>query len=111
MTLTGCGDKLTAPSATPDAISMTYSISDSDDMIYPLSSMSSTDWDTYFANSDSTNCGITSCSLFENGSSTALTTPISIGSSTPFDVTALKSDIAGYSLTISIQCTNGAQIV
>jgi hypothetical protein len=91
VTLIGCGSTLSVPPATPDAVSMTYSISDSDDVIYPLSSMSSTDWNTYFSNSDSTNCGITSCSIFETSSSTSLTTPISIGSSTPFDVTALKS--------------------
>jgi hypothetical protein len=91
VTLNGCGSKLTVPSATPDAVSMSYSTSDTDDVIYPLSSMSSTDWNTYFANTDTTHCGITSCSLSESGSSSSLTTPISIGSSSPFDVTALKS--------------------
>ena len=96
VTLTGCGSTLTAPTSTPDPVSLTYSSSDSSDRIYPLSSMSSTDWDTYFANTASSNCPITSCSLFEAGCSTALTSPVSIGSTSPFNVIALKSDAAGY---------------
>ena len=73
--------------------------------------MSSTSWDSYFSNTDSTNCPVTSCTLYESDCTTVLSSPVSIGSSTPWDITALRNTLAGYSQTMCISCTNGAQTV
>ena len=73
--------------------------------------MSSSDWDTYFANTDSTHCGINECILYESDCSTVMTSPISMGASTPWDVTALKNIAAGYTLSLCVSCTNGYDIV
>jgi hypothetical protein len=34
-----------------------------------------------------------------------------MGSASPYDVTALKNVLAGYTLTMCVSCTNGAQTV
>jgi hypothetical protein len=69
--------------------------------------MISSDLDTYFANTDTVNNGITGCTLYENDCSIEMIDPISIDSSTPFDVTARRDIPEGYSETICIECTNG----
>jgi hypothetical protein len=91
-------------------VTLIYSASDTSEVIHPLEDMASTDWNTYLSNTETANCPITSCTLFEAGCSTPLTSPISMGA-LPFDVTALKNDPVGYTQDMCIECTNGAQTV
>jgi hypothetical protein len=110
LTITDCSSTLTLPSAA-DAVSLLYSSSDLSDVIHPSSGMSSSDWDSYLTNSDTSNCPITTCSLFEAGCSTLLSSPVSMEASTPWDVTALTNFPAGYTQSMCVECTNGAQTV
>jgi hypothetical protein len=91
-------------------VTISYDTSTTSVVIYPITS-TWISWDNYFSNTDSTNCPITSCILYESGCSLILSTPISIGGLSPWDITALKNVLGGYSKTICISCTNGAQTV
>lgn len=67
------------------------------------------DWSTFVANADTTNCGISACSLKTPGCSGAYTgTELQIGESTPWSVTAKRNTDAGYVVEVCIECTNGA---
>jgi hypothetical protein len=70
----------------------------------------SSDWDTYF-NTDSTNCPIISCTLYDSDCITISTDKVTMESSSPWSVTAMKNEIAGYTKTMCVKCTNGAQTV
>jgi hypothetical protein len=86
---------MTVPSATADSGTLDFDMSSPTEIIYPTSD-SWTSWNVYFSNTDTTNCPITSCSLFESGCSTSMTNPVSIGGSTPWLVTARRDDTDGY---------------
>jgi hypothetical protein len=91
--MTMCGVKVYSNSATLpfDLASASNSV-----VIYPVIS-SWVSWNTYFSNIDSTNCPITSCSLFESDCTTSLSSPVSMESSSPWSVTAMKNEVSGYS--------------
>jgi hypothetical protein len=102
---------MTTPSAATATPDLTYNNGLSPtQVIYPISS-TWTSWDSYFSNTDTTNCPITSCTLYESGCSTALSSPVSIGGSSPWDVTALLNQMNGYSQSMCVSCTNGAQTI
>jgi hypothetical protein len=103
---------MTVPLAASDSGELTYDldVGETSAQIYPTTS-TWTDWNTYFGNTDTNNCGITSCTLYESDCSTALSNPVSMAGVSPFDVTALKNVLAGYSQTMCVSCTNGAQTV
>lgn len=70
-----------------------------------------TSWDDYFSNTDSSNCPITECSLYESDCSTGFSGDVFIDSSTPLLVEMLRNQINGYSHSLCVKCTNGAQTV
>ena len=67
------------------------------------------DMNTFFVNADSTNCAITSCTVFLADCSSAYTSGlISMASSSPFAMTANRNEVGGYTETVCVSCTNGA---
>jgi hypothetical protein len=73
--------------------------------------MTSSKWGTYFSNSNPNFCGISQCSLYEDDCTTAMSDPISMDSSSPWDMKARKDIDAGYTQIICIECSNGVQRV
>ena len=67
-----------------------------------------TTWDALFSNTDTSNCPITSCSIADSGNcgGTLTGTEVSLGSSSPWDVSMLVDDPVGYTKTICVQCVN-----
>jgi hypothetical protein len=88
VTLTNCGSVLSVPSAAPDASGyaiMDYHSSYTDTNIYITGSAGTwTDWNTYFNNADSTNCPMTSCTLYDDDCVTARSGDVFMGSSDPW---------------------------
>ena len=73
-------------------------------------------WDTFFANSDAANCPVTSCTLYGFDCSTAYATAytgpeMSVAASTPFVITAMNDNAAGWTEAVCVSCTNGAQAI
>jgi hypothetical protein len=111
VTLVGCSSSLTVPSSSPSAKSLTYYSSTSSYYTSYEIYLDSSGWDYsygYFSNSMSSDCPITSCSLYDSDCSTPRSTDISMDSSSPWDVHADRTVLAGYSYTICVSCTNGA---
>jgi hypothetical protein len=61
-------------------------------------------WDLFFSNSDTDNCPITSCAMYEYGGCGTDPLPassggikIEMGSSAPFDITVTKDKLDGFS--------------
>ena len=110
-----CSNVLTVPTTAPDAVTLSYSYNSCPgygcETIHPDSSYSSTQWDNYFSNTDSTNCAISSCTLYDTGCVTERSTNVWMESSSPWDVIADRNDLTGYDLTLCVSCTNGVQTV
>jgi hypothetical protein len=87
---------MTVPLETPDAVSLSFSSSDKDEIIHPLLDMTLSDWNNYFSNSNPDHCSITECFLYENDCLTLLSDPISVAVTTPWDLTARRDVSAGY---------------
>jgi hypothetical protein len=102
VSLSSCNSVLSSPSAAADSGTFTWDVNSGTENIYPVSSSSWTSWSTYFSNTDSANCPITACALYESGCSTALTSPVSIASSSPWLVTAEKGIVAGYTQSMCV---------
>jgi hypothetical protein len=87
------------------ARTLTYEASGSE-VIKPSNSYST--MDTLFTNTDTDNCPITSCTLYDAGSCGTGTfsgaADITIGSTAPFEITASKGVAAGYTYNICVQC-------
>jgi len=72
------------------------------------------EWNTYFQNTDETNCPITSCSLWEAGScgvTSFVSTNVYIESALPWRIYSEENVLAGYSHSICVRCSNGQQDV
>jgi hypothetical protein len=104
-----CSSVLSA-STSAESVSVSYHSSTTSEEVNIISS-SWTSWNVFFSNSDTTNCPITSCSLYESGCSTEMNDPVNMGDSTPWDMTAEKDRTAGYSQSLCVSCTNGAQTI
>jgi hypothetical protein len=68
-------------------------------------------WDSFFANSDATNCAITSCSMVFSLAcggtfGATLTTDVSIAAINPFALTADQNLALGYVATFCMSCSN-----
>lgn len=83
---------MTVPPDTADSGTLLYSTSSTTQVIYPIST-TWTSWDAYFGITDTNNCGISSCSLKDDGCSNSLSDPVYIST---FDVTAKRDVSAGY---------------
>jgi len=112
LSTTDCSSTLIVPVSPtpvpPDAISLTYASGSTStiNIITPWS-----DWDSYFSNTETSDCPITGCTLYESDCSTVMSSPISIGVSSPWDIFANIAIPAGYSETLCVECTNGSQTV
>jgi hypothetical protein len=103
--MTGCSSSaLTVPSSVPATMSFTYSSS-----AWPY--LYSWDPEVYFSNSDSLNCPITSCSMYEGDCSTPRIDTVIMAASSPWAIAAAQNIIWGYGLTPCSSCTNGVQTV
>ena len=71
------------------------------------------DYDVFFGNYDAAVCGITSCTLYNPGCSTAYSgSYLSLGvSGDKFTLKADRTYIPGYTETICYSCTNGLQTI
>jgi hypothetical protein len=73
-------------------------------------------WTDFFQNSDTTNCPVTACTLYASPCPTAYATTYSSGKQlmsgiSPWGITANKNILAGWTETVCISCTNGAQTI
>jgi hypothetical protein len=95
VTLSSCAGVLSVPSAAPDASGaalMDYHSSYTDSDIFITGASGTwTDWNTYFSNTDTSNCPITSCTLYENDCTTAMSGDVFMDSSTPWLVEMLRN--------------------
>jgi hypothetical protein len=99
--LAAIGTAPTNPSLTYDAVTTTQSVGD---------------MDTFFTNTDTINCAISSCTMYGSDCSTAYATAypltyLSMASSTPWGITATKNINVGWAETICMACTNAIQPV
>jgi hypothetical protein len=62
LTIIDCSSVLSSPTS-PESVSLAYDSSTNTEAIQITSTW--TDWNTHFLNTDSTNCPITSCSLYD----------------------------------------------
>jgi hypothetical protein len=91
----------------PESVTLAY---DSGSESINIISGAWTDWDTFLSNSDC--CPIiTSCSLFEQGCLNAMSSPVSMESSSPWVINAENDWDAGYDQTLCVTCTNGVQTI
>ena len=72
------------------------------------------DWNTYFSNTDSTNCPITECGIHahddcQDGASTktSANSNVWMSTSSPWTLTMSKQEVNGYNDHFCIRCTNG----
>jgi len=98
-----CSIALVAPASAPTNPTLAYNTGT------PTSQVGS--WTDFMQNSDATNCGITSC-LIKRPACNAAYVPgeLSIAGSSPWAITANQNIQAGYTETICVECTNGAEI-
>jgi hypothetical protein len=64
-------------------------------------------------NTDTTNCGISSCTIYDSDCSSVITdaTKITLGSTDPWDAMAVRNEASGYTISICVECTNTIQTV
>ena len=91
-------------------VALTYSRRGADASVIPSSPF--TTWDAFFQNTDTTNCPITSCSLYDSGScgtgAYSGAAEVSMDASSPWGITASVTETAGYSWPTCVRCSNGA---
>lgn len=69
-------------------------------------------WTSFFQNNDATYCPVLSCTLKNAGCSTTYTgSDMSISGTTPWVITAVRNNLAGYITTVCVECTNGRQTI
>jgi hypothetical protein len=97
---------MTGPNSDED-ITMDY---DKDQSAEPIKIKSSfNDWDDHFNNQYTTDCPITSCSLYENDCSTSFSGNVAMSATSPWSITMDRTITAGYQYDLCVKCTNGHQ--
>lgn len=106
-----CTSSITAPAATSTTYQYTLAGASTSGTYQPSGS-----WDSYFSNTDTANCPITSCNLYtyDAAGSTCeanvLSDPrISISGTSPWVISVSKAYSNGYTIRFCLQCTNRAQ--